>query len=290
MEKIKTICRLIALLLPLVLTACPDPSIQNITTPTSFTQKVLIEEYTGTWCGYCPDGAYRMQLLVDAHPGVVIGAAYHDGDPMEIDDEATLAAGLGDVPGFPMGSVSRASYASSATVIMSRGYWPSAASLIYDSSTPAPCGLKIVSSLSGRTATITVSAGFREALSGDPRLGVFLTEDGVTMTDPDYYQHNYYNDDTSSPFYGRGDPTIPDFVHMHVVRAYVTDVFGDSIGTANTGTGIGIERSFTYVVPDGMTLSNMHVIAFVATYGSGPADRAILNVQEAALDATQDWD
>lgn len=31
--------------------------------PTKFTKKVLLEDYTGTWCGYCPRVAYGIELV-----------------------------------------------------------------------------------------------------------------------------------------------------------------------------------------------------------------------------------
>ena len=30
----------------------------------------LIEEFTGAWCGYCPDGAYRVKNLINANDGI----------------------------------------------------------------------------------------------------------------------------------------------------------------------------------------------------------------------------
>ena len=47
------------------------PSIGPV--PYSFTKKVLIEEFTGAWCGYCPDGAHRLENTINANNGNVIG-------------------------------------------------------------------------------------------------------------------------------------------------------------------------------------------------------------------------
>ena len=46
--------------------------------------RVLIEEYTGTWCGWCTRGLVSMRLLAEAYGDDFIGVAYHNGDPMEI--------------------------------------------------------------------------------------------------------------------------------------------------------------------------------------------------------------
>jgi hypothetical protein len=41
---------------------------------------VIIEEGTGTWCGWCPRGAVAMEDLIAAHPNDFIGVAVHNGD------------------------------------------------------------------------------------------------------------------------------------------------------------------------------------------------------------------
>ena len=276
------------ILLAALLCGCTPPWLETeITTPTAFTQKVLIEEYTGTWCGFCPDGAYRLQALVDAFPGLVFGAAYHEGDPMEVPEQSELASGIGGCSLFPTGAVNRKAFAGSATIIMSRGYWSAAVS--QELAAPAACGLRLTSSVSGVNATIEASAGFAFKIADAVHLAVLVVEDNVTMTDSAYYQRNYLNDEPSSPFYHRGDP-IPDYVHMHVVRDYVTPVFGDVIGAGSISAGSGISRSYTWRVPSGVKTQDLKVIAILNTVGASSTGKTVLNVQEAALGETQDWD
>tara|TARA_B100001250_G_scaffold394833_1_gene399148 strand:+ start:1001 stop:1207 length:207 start_codon:yes stop_codon:yes gene_type:complete len=42
----------------LVFIGCEDETVsfEVSQVPSTFTKKVLIEELTGAWCGYCPDG------------------------------------------------------------------------------------------------------------------------------------------------------------------------------------------------------------------------------------------
>ena len=49
----------------LVFAGCEDKSddFEISQVPPTFTKKVLIEEFTGAWCGYCPDGAYGFCYL-----------------------------------------------------------------------------------------------------------------------------------------------------------------------------------------------------------------------------------
>ena len=57
---------------------------------TTYTPVVVVEELTGTWCGYCPRGAAFLNYYHDKYnndEGKVIGIAVHSGDPMEIDGQ-----------------------------------------------------------------------------------------------------------------------------------------------------------------------------------------------------------
>lgn len=50
-----------------------------------FKRRFVFEEGTGTWCGYCPRGAYAMDYMLDKYTdGSFIGIAAHQGDPMQI--------------------------------------------------------------------------------------------------------------------------------------------------------------------------------------------------------------
>jgi hypothetical protein len=138
--------------------------------------------------------------------------------------------------------------------------------------------MRLVTSAAGGVATIQVSMGFHETLTGDIRLAVFITEDNITG----YDQANYV------PAYGP-DP-ITDYVFMHVVRGYVTPVFGDKIDLSVLDEGGGISRTFTYAIPEGLIQANLNVIAIVHTFGPDPEDKKVLNAQEVKLGETKDWD
>ena len=64
--------------------------------------RVLIEEYTGTWCGWCTRGLVAMEKLAEAYGEDFIGVAYHNGDPMEVTTNYPSP-----VQGFPSAFVER---------------------------------------------------------------------------------------------------------------------------------------------------------------------------------------
>ena len=69
----------------------------------SGSKHVLIEEFTGAWCGYCPDGALRLEQIIAATPNT-IGVSVHDNDQMAFTDNIRT---FFSVTSYPSGSVDR---------------------------------------------------------------------------------------------------------------------------------------------------------------------------------------
>lgn len=67
-------------------------------------RRPVMEEYTGTWCGWCPRGFVAMEAMSRLHRGEFIGIAYHNADPMEIMTSANFPS---SISGFPMGVIDR---------------------------------------------------------------------------------------------------------------------------------------------------------------------------------------
>ena len=64
--------------------------------------RALVEEYTGTWCGWCTRGLVAMKLLAETYGDDFIGVAYHNSDPMEVTTDYPSP-----VQGFPSAFVDR---------------------------------------------------------------------------------------------------------------------------------------------------------------------------------------
>src|SRR5579883_3105551 len=72
------------------------------------TRKVLLEEFTGSWCGWCPRGIWAIQQLETKYPNNFIPVAFHNSDPMDIPTgQDTLEA---SVSGYPDGWLDRNSF------------------------------------------------------------------------------------------------------------------------------------------------------------------------------------
>ena len=66
----------------------------NLTTQ----HRPLIEEYTGTWCGWCPRGFTGMEMLRETFGEDFIGVAIHNQDPMAV---LTTSQYPSNIQGFP---------------------------------------------------------------------------------------------------------------------------------------------------------------------------------------------
>ncbi|MDE7414384.1 MAG: hypothetical protein K2N05_11455 [Muribaculaceae bacterium] len=49
----------------------------------AFMRRVVVEEGTGTWCGWCPRGAVGLEMMSQKYPDQFIGIAVHSGDVMQ---------------------------------------------------------------------------------------------------------------------------------------------------------------------------------------------------------------
>lgn len=68
-------------------------------------RKVVFEEFTGTWCGWCPRGAVAMNKLAETAGDDYIGIAIHASDPMYTADYYDVLAAFD--PSFPQATVNR---------------------------------------------------------------------------------------------------------------------------------------------------------------------------------------
>ena len=72
-------------------------------------RKIVMEEYTGTWCQWCPRGMVAMDELPNRYPDNFIGIAVHwpasgTSEPMQVADYSDLISTVG---GFPAAYVNR---------------------------------------------------------------------------------------------------------------------------------------------------------------------------------------
>src|SRR3954468_15668233 len=69
-------------------------------------RRAFLEEFTGSWCGYCVRGSYCIETLKQKYGDKVAIVSYHNGDPMSNAQGDSTTSAIGGpagqaVPGFP---------------------------------------------------------------------------------------------------------------------------------------------------------------------------------------------
>jgi len=239
----------------------------------NFRKRVLIEDYTGTWCGYCTRVAHAIDLVKAQSTDVVTVAIHRPSsnasstnyDPYNYDSsvlEQTLSA-----VGYPKGYLNRRTRWSNpepnnvAQVIgLTQGENPK-------------LGLALIPKVENGNITLDVKASFSKDFT-NLKLVVYVLEDGLI-----YEQHNY------TEYYG-GVDVIEDYEHNHVLRSCLTDIMGDSISNDQTAIYKTYTRSFNVPVPANVINSaKLEFVAFIV----GENGRAI-NVRSAQTGDIQDFE
>lgn len=227
-------------------------------------KKVVIEEGTGTWCGWCPRGAVAMEQMYQNHPNDFIGIAVHNGDPMtvtEYDNGTNLS-------GFPGCNVDRALLDESVSANLFESYYQERIGLA------VPAGLSMT--VTGTTSkTINVSATFRTVFaSANYRLGVVIIEDNVTGTASGYNQTNYYAGGANGAMGGFESLPNPvpaaSMVYDHVGRALLGGFAGQANSVPTTITdGLAASYTFNYTIPSTSNSANMSAVALLIDNTTG---------------------
>lgn len=240
---------------------------------------VVIEEGTGTWCGWCPRGVVAMEYMY-ANPALFpnfIGIAVHNGDPMVV-TEYDNGAGISGFPGCNIDRVEKGAP-------VTQTGWVNSYNNRKDIVSPAEVSITAGYDETTREITASVSADFYTNFAqADMRLSVVVVEDGVTGTSGGYAQTNYYaggGQGAMGGYESLPDPVpasqmIYDRVGIALLGGY--DGEASSIPTA-INDGDTANYSFTYTLPTDSDPSEINLVALLIDQGTG----AILNANEVDL-------
>lgn len=146
---------------------------------TGYQRNVVIEEGTGTWCGWCVRGYVGMEYMAEKYTdGTYIGIAVHSGDEMESESYSPMVQNY--FTGFPSAVVNRSILIDPNADELEQAYLNSAAMPAY-----GKIDVK-VDAIDGSNLKLTSSSEF--ALSQPCLVAYVLKEDNVGP----YSQSNYY--------------------------------------------------------------------------------------------------
>lgn len=225
---------------------------QSLVNTTPENRTVLLEDFTGIHCQYCPEGHVIMAQIDEAHPGVVSLVGVHAGTfanpgPGEPDfrtPEGTAIDSYYGISGYPSGVINRHSF--SGTTVLNRGAWSGAADQVLAMSSPVNLGMESSYDEDTRELTVRVELYYTaNSPGGNDRISVLITENNII---------------------GPQTGGSANYNHMHVLRAYITNVWGEEVSTTTAGTTV--ERTYTYTVPANWNADNLDITAFVSEYQS----------------------
>lgn len=195
---------------------------------------VLVEDYTGTWCGYCPRVAKALEEIKSGNSKVDVVGIHYDNEMM-FSDLRTLTNQF-TVSGYPTAYIDR-SY--------KWAYPENEAGLAIAFKNPAYCGIGIESEITGAKGKVNVKIEFAGGYVGSCKLVVFVTENNLK-----YNQVNFYSQYGANP--------IVNFNHDHVLRLSLTHPLGDSF----TATNGGFSKEFVFDTTN-YNKENLDIVAFV---------------------------
>jgi hypothetical protein len=256
-------------------------SAQTIVPTTAQNKKVILEEFTGIHCVYCPQGHAIAQGMKNADPNNVFLINVHvgsfatpgAGEPDFRTPYGTAIASQSNLSGYPAGTVNRTEFAglqqNGTGTAMSRGNWSNAGNQIKTQSSYV--NVAVESSIDVPTNTLTIHVeGYYTGSSpvSTNKLNVALLQNN-----------------TKGP--QTGGNAGNEYVHQHRLVDMITGQWGEDIITTTLGTFV--DRTYTYTIPASynsipVDIADLEVVAFISEtqqkiingYGSTPTYTGIV--------------
>ena len=242
---------------------------QNFVSTTPENKNIVLEEFTGIHCVYCPDGHLQAQNLYNANPGDVVLVNIHTGSyaapsagepDFRADPLGSSIAGQSSLSGYPAGTINRHLFAGlgqSGGTAMSRNNWASAGGQILAQPSCVNVAAEASLNISTRVLTVDVEAYYTDnSITSTNKINVVLL------------QNNIEGPQTGGATYNPG-AMLPNgnYNHQHMFRHLLTGQWGDDI-TSTTTTSL-FQQTYTYTIPQDLNgvaydLFNLEVAVFVA--------------------------
>ena len=234
------------------------------TTPSN--KNVVLEEFTGKGCQYCPDGHRIGNELAANNPNKVFlinihTGPYANGTPNYTTIFGAALANQTGISGYPAGTVNRHIFPNlnenTNKTILNRSKWASAANTILGQTSYVNVAAQSTIDFDTRILTVNVEiyyTGNSPATITTNRLNVALLQDNILgpqtgmAANPTQVIGGQYN-------------------HQHMLRHLLTGQWGDTITTTTQGSFV--TKQYTYTIPAHLNnityeLPDLEVIVFIA--------------------------
>ena len=216
--------------------------------------KPLVEEFTGTWCGWCTRGWVALDMLTKDFKDDAVIYAVHNGDPMEIDAFVPVVRAY--ATGFPSLSINRTRtidpyYGSDEINYPDYGVKNDVEAAKADLA-PAAIAVKAAWADDAKTKINieTETKVMYDEAESSIAIGYVLVADGLKGTGRDWAQANYY---------AGGSNVGKDLQKLTEMDDYIIGMEFNHVAVASWGTVNGVEGSIKGAVKAGEPISGQFV-------------------------------
>ena len=230
-------------------------------------KNVVLEEFTGIRCTYCPDGHKRAQALKDANPGKVVLINIHTGsfatkrtaaEPDFTTSYGDNIGGQSTTTGYPSGTVNRKMFSTSqgGGTAMNRGDWAAAASQVLSQNSPVNVAIETSLDIENRELTIVAEVYYTgDAAESTNMLNIAILQNNLTSVQTG-----------ATNFWPEKVLPNGEYTHNHMLRDMVTGQWGEVMD--ETTEGSFFTQEYTYKIPadiksNDVMLQFLEVAAFV---------------------------
>ena len=238
-------------------------------------RNVLVEDFTGHKCGFCPRATRFAYDLKQTYGDRMIVVSVHAGffastniPPYTYDfkctESTTLDTDFGiSLAGNPNGMVNRKKL--NGSFIVPYTAWGSEVANILNSTEPLPVRIVVTADFDTTTRQLDtqVQLDFASDLSGTYKLSVYLVEDSIVKWQKDY---------DASP------SDVENYIHREVLRGSMNGTYGDVI--ANTTEGETAIRNYSTTLNTEWDAAHMSLVVFLYN----DATKEIIQVEQKHLE------
>ena len=242
---------------------------QTFVSTTPENKNIILEEFTGIHCQFCPDGHLLAQTLYNNNPGDVVLINIHvggyatpnQGEPDFRTSFGTAIDAQAQVAGYPAGTINRHQFTMTqgGGTAMSRSDWVTAGNMMLTQASPVNVAIMSNIDIGTNTLTADVEVYYTDStVVLDNYLNVFIL------------QNNIAGPQTGAQSFNPGaiipGPWNPTYNHNHMLRHSLTGQWGDML--SNPLPGSFYTFTYTWNLPTDINgvdldITNLEIAAFV---------------------------
>lgn len=210
------------------------------------TRNVVGEEFTGTWCGWCPYGRDTLVALLKDYPNFM-AIAYHQGDVMQTTEGNAFISAMN--PAYPQAAIDRVLWSGQPKIPISRDIWRSKVLNRLNVTSPLSITVSGTYNPATRLLSLMIHLDILQDMTGQWNLNVIVMENGLN-----YQQYKSPEGIYLNPYY-----------HDHVVRKMVTGASGKTLTTSGFSSGASRDTTINYILSSSWVYNNLYLAVMVSS-------------------------